>query len=102
MADTLLFTYREDWLFTEVMTSQVYFLTKHYRLQGKKFRNLLERGRKFRVSVEDTEMVMKLHHVFYRSDSTFKKIIEDHKKTIWLFTNNNDVRKHNVDKLSKT
>jgi hypothetical protein len=42
---------------------------------------------------------MKLHHVFYKSDSTFKDEIGNHEKTMWLFSNNADVRKKNVDKL---
>ena len=102
MTDAQLFAYRGDWLFTEVMTDQVYFLTEKYCVQYKKFRNLLWRVGKCQASVEDAEMIMELHHVLNRSDSTFKKSIEDHEKTMWLFTNNDDVRKKNVDKHVKT
>ena len=43
--------------------------------------------------------MMKLHHVFYRADKEFKQEIENHNKTMWLFSNNNDVKRKNVDKL---
>ncbi len=45
--------------------------------------------------------MMKLHHVFYRIDKEFKDKVENHKKTMWLFSNNNEMRKKNVDKLVK-
>ena len=38
---------------------------------------------------------------FYKVDKEFKNNIENHKKTMWLFSNNNDVRNKNVDKLVK-
>ena len=65
---------------TEVMTDQVYFLTNSSRVQCKSFRNLSERVGKCRANLEDAEMIMKLHHVFYRSESMVKKSIEDHEK----------------------
>ncbi len=43
--------------------------------------------------------MMKLHQIFYKVDEEFKVKIENHKRTMWLFSNNNDVRKKNVDKL---
>ena len=42
---------------------------------------------------------MKLHRVFYRADKEFKQKKENHKRTMWLFSNNNDVKRKNVDKL---
>ncbi len=45
--------------------------------------------------------MMKLHHVFYKVDKEFKDKIQNHDQTIWLFSNNNDVKKKNVDKLVK-
>ena len=43
--------------------------------------------------------MMKLQYVFYKVDKEFKDKIENHERTMWLFSNNNDVRKKNVDKL---
>ena len=94
-----LFAYRGDWLFTEVMTENVYILTKNYRVCCKLFKRLLERVRKGNATREDAEKMMKLHHVFYKVDKDFKDNIENHEKTMWLFSNNADVRKKNVDKL---
>ena len=99
MSEAQLFAYRGDWLFTEIMTGQVFFLTKNYRVRCEKFRGLLERVRVGRTTADDAEKLMKLHHVFYRVDKEFKDKIENHEKTMWLFSNNNDVRKKNVDKL---
>ena len=54
-----------------------------------------------RTTEEDADKMMKLHHVFYRADKEFKQKIENHKKTMWLFSNNNDVKRKNVDKLAE-
>ena len=43
--------------------------------------------------------MMKLHHVFYKVDKEFKDKIENHDRTMWLSSNNNDATKKNVDKL---
>ena len=37
--------------------------------------------------------MMKLHNVFYKVDKDFKDNIENREKTMWLFSNNADVRK---------
>ena len=55
-----------------------------------------------RATSNDANKIMKLHHVFYKSDSTFKDKIENHEKTMWLFSNNADVRKKTVDKRVST
>jgi predicted nucleic-acid-binding protein/DNA replication protein DnaC len=102
MTPAQLFAYHGDWLFTEVMTDRVYFLTKNYRVQCEEFKALLERVRKSRPTQDDADKLMKLHHVFYRNNADFKENIENHKKTMWLFSNNADVRKKNVDKLVET
>ena len=99
MTEAQLFAYRGDWLFTEIMTDQVFFLTKNFRVRCERFNKLLERVRVGRTTEEDADKMMKLHHVFYRADKEFKQKIENHKKTMWLFSNNNDVRRKNVDKL---
>ncbi len=67
-----------------------------------KFKGLLERVRVGQTTVDDVENVMKLHHVFYKADKEFKDKIENHKRTMWLFSNNNEVRKKNMDKLVET
>jgi DNA replication protein DnaC len=99
MSEAQLFAYRGDWLFTDIMTDQVFVLTKNYRVRCKIFKRLLERVRVGRTTEEDADKMMKLHHVFYRVDKEFKHTVENHEKTMWLFSNNNDVRKKNVDKL---
>ncbi len=45
---------------------------------------------------------MKLHHVFHKHNPDFKNNIQNHKKTMWLFLNNSDLRKKNMDKLVVT
>jgi len=65
----------------------------------KKFKALLERVRVGRTTSNDAEKMMKLHHVFYKVDKEFKEKMENHERTMWIFSNNNDVRKKNVDKL---
>ena len=96
------FSYRGDWLFTEVMTEQVYLLTKNYRVQDEKFKELLEHVRVGEPTKEDAEHIMKLHSVFYRADKQFKEKIENHKKTMWLFAKNTQVQDKNRDKLVDT
>ena len=56
------------------------------------FKALLERVRVGHTTSDDAEKIMKLHHVFYKVDKEFKDKIENHKKTMWLFTNKKDVR----------
>ena len=102
MTPAQLFAYRGDWLFTEIMTDKVYFLTKNYRVQCEEFKALLERVRKTRATQDDAAKLMKLHYVFYRNNADFKQNVENHDKTMWLFSNNADVRKKNVDKLVET
>ena len=99
MSEAQLFAYRGDWLFTDIMTDQVFFLTKNFRDKCKIFKSLLERVRVGHTTEEDANKLMKLHHVFYRVDKEFKHKIENHKKTMWLFSNNNDTKNKNVDKL---
>ena len=102
MTRAQLFRYRGDWLFTEIMTDQVFALTKNYRVQCKEFMELLERVRKGRANSDDADKMMKLHQVFYRADTNFKDEIENDEKTMWLFANNQDVREKNVQRLVKT
>ena len=93
MPEAQLFAYQGDWLFTDIMIDQVFFLTKNFRVWCKIFKRLLECVRVGRATEEDADKMMKLHHVFYRVDKEFKHKVENHEKTMWLFSNNNDVRK---------
>ena len=85
MTPAQLFAYRGDWLFTEIMTDKVYFLTKNYRVQCKGFNALLERVRKTHATQDDAAKLMKLHYVFYRNNAKFKQNVENHDKTMWIF-----------------
>ena len=103
MTSAQLLAYRGGVLFTEVMTQDVYFLTKNYRVSCKKFRNLLGRVRKGRPSNEDAQQIMNLHlHFYENSDPDFVATIENDEKTMWLFTNNADKDEKNVKKLVET
>ncbi len=62
------------------MMDQVFFLTKNYPVQCKKFNALLEHVRVGCTTSDDAEKMMKLHHVFYKVDKEFKEKIENHKK----------------------
>ena len=93
MAGAQLFAYQGDWLFTKVMSDQVYFLTKNYRVWCQNFKALLERDRKGDTTHDDATSLMKLHIVFYRNNSTFKREVENSDHAIFLFSNNIDVRK---------
>jgi len=96
------FSYRGDWLFTEVMTQNVYFLTKNYRVKCEKFKEILQRVRVGNPTQDDAKCIMKLHHTYYKHDETFKKEIENHDKTMWLYTKNIQVSDKNRDKLVET
>ena len=74
MTQAQLFAHRGDWLFTEIMTDQVYFLSTNYRVRCKQFRELLERVRKAKPTEKDADKIMKLHHVF------FTKLIQNSRK----------------------
>ena len=82
MTDAQLFVHRGNWLFTEIMTDQVFFLTKNYRVQCEKFKALLERVRVGSATENDAVNMMKLHHTFYKMDKKFKESIENDKKTL--------------------
>ena len=73
------------------MTDQVFFLINNFRVWCKIFKRLLERVMVGCTTEEDADKMMKLHHVFYRVDKEFKHKVENHEKTMWLFSNNNDV-----------
>ena len=96
------FSYRGDWLFTEVMCENVYFLTKNYRVKCKHFKEILERVRVGKPTRDDADHIMKLHRTFYRSDTKFKDKIENHRKTMWLYSKNKQVAEKNRDKLVET
>ncbi len=68
MSEAQLFPYHGEWLFTEIMTDQVFFLTKNYRVWSKKIKRLLEHVRVGRTTPDDAEKMMKIHHIFYKVD----------------------------------
>lgn len=93
------FSYRGDWLFTEVMCQRVYFLTKNYRVKCKQFKNILERVRLGEPTRKDADHIMKLHESYYRSNKKFKDKIENNEKTMWLFSKRRQVAEKNRQKL---
>lgn len=102
MSSSQLLAYKGGILFTEVMTENVYFLTKNYRVACKKFKDILSRVRVGRPNLGDAQRIMDLHMHHYASDKEFVKSVEDGEKTMWLFTNNADKDAKNVEKLVET
>ncbi len=102
MGRALTFAYRGDWLFTEVMTEQVYHLTKNYRVKDEHFKELLGRVRVAKHTEEDAKHIIKLHHSYYRVDKKLKKKIENHRKTMFLYSKTRQVADKNRDKLIET
>ena len=99
MTKSQLFKHRGDWLFTEVMTEQVYSLTRNYRVKDKKFKEILSRVRLGEPTKEDADHIIKLHHNWYSADEKFKQKIENHEKTMWLFTKRQQVEEMNRKRL---
>ncbi len=99
MSSSQLLAYKGGILFTEVMTENVYFLTKNYRVDCKKFKDILSRVRVGRPNLGDAKRIMDLNMHHYASDKEFVKSVEDGEKTMWLFTNNADKDAKNVEKL---
>ena len=52
-----------------------------------------------RTTSNESEKLVKLHHVFYKVDKEFKDKIENYKKAMWLFKNNPGVRKRRTEGL---
>ena len=77
------------------MTEQVYSLTKNYRVKDKKFKEILSRVRLGEPTQKDADHIIKLHHNWYSADEKFKQKIENHKKTMWLFTKRQQVEEMN-------
>lgn len=102
MKDTQLLAYKGGILFTEVMTENVYCLTKNYRVKCKKFRELLERVRLGKPSKQDAESIMNLHLFRYEDNTEFISSLENSDKTMHLYTNNADKDAKNVEKLVQT
>jgi len=99
MTEGQLLAYRGSYLFTEVMTDKVYFLTKNYRVQSEKFKSLLGRVWTGQPSEEDTQIIMKLHLTFHDSNKEFMDKIQNDPKTMFLYTTNDEKDKKNVSKL---
>ncbi len=58
MAEAQLFVYHGDWLFTEIMMDQFFFLTKNYHVRCKKFKALLEHVGVGCTTADDVEKMM--------------------------------------------
>jgi hypothetical protein len=99
MSPAQLLAFHGSYLFAEVMTEHVFCLTKNYRVKCERFRKLLHRVRKGRPTKQDALNIMKLHLTYYEPDKQFMTHIENHKKTIYLYTNNDDVDRKNNEKL---
>ena len=99
MSPDQLLKYHGSYLFTEVMTEHVFFLTKNYRVKCKRFKKLLHRVRLGQPTEADALNIMKLHLAYYESDQKFMDFIENHNKTIYLYTNNADKNKKNNERL---
>ena len=80
MTQAQYFSYRDDWLFTEVMTEKVYFLETNYYVKAEQFKALLTRVQVGKPSQNDARHLMKLHHTFYKKDKEFKDKIKNHEK----------------------
>ena len=74
------------------MTDQVHLLTKNYRVHCEVFKVLLGHVTTGHPTLEDAKKTIKLHSIFYRSNGHFIKKLESHKKTMWLFSNNTNVK----------
>jgi len=99
MSPDQLLKYHGSYLFTEVMTEHVFFLTKNYRVKCKRFKKLLHRVRLGQPTQADALNIMKMHLTYYESDQKFMDFIKNHEKTIYLYTNNADKDKKNNEKL---
>ena len=85
--------HRGDWLFTELMTDEVYCLTKSYRSKSKKSKDILSRVRTRQTTSSDADDTKKLHQVFHRYDTEFTNNVENDDKTMWSFARNDKVQK---------
>ena len=55
MSEAQLFAYQGDWLFTDIMTDQIFFLTKNFWTWCNIFKSLLECVRVGRTTEEDAD-----------------------------------------------
>ena len=102
MSPAQLLAYQGSYLFADVMTENVFCLTKNYRVKCEKFKELLHRVRLGKPTKEDADNIMKLHTTFYDTDKAFTERITNHKKTMYLYTNNKDKDAKNSEKLVET
>jgi len=100
--NALLMIRHGHFLFREIMTENVFFLTKNYRVKCKRFKKLLHRVRLGTPSNKDVDTIMNLHLTFYQGDKEFIHRITNDEKTMYLFTNNADKDKMNGEKLVET
>ena len=99
MSASQLFAYQGSYLFINVMTENVFALTKNYRVKCKTFRSLLSRLRVGEPNHEDAKILMGLHRS--ANPPCIPKDI-DNKKCMYLFANNAEKAKKNNEKLIST
>ena len=87
-------------ILAEMMTEEVFMLTKNFRTSDEEDSNLMNRMRVGDQTTEDAERLMNLHTFYY--PKSFMNEIEDDPKTLWAYAKRDDMNKKNVDMLVKT
>lgn len=88
-------------LFTSVMTENVFMLHENYRVKCDIFKDILARVRVGQPTHKDAKKIMNLHLQYYEGKHDFMHKLENHEKTMWLFTNNDEKNKKNNEMLKK-
>lgn len=84
----------------EMMTEEVFMLTKNFRTADKEDSELLNRMRVGEQTIQDADRLMNLHISNY--SSSFTERIEDDSKTLFAFAKREGMNKKNIDSLVKT
>ena len=84
----------------DMMTEEVFMLTRNFRTTDKEDSDLMNRMRVGDQTMEDADRLINLHISNY--PSSFREKIEDDPKTLWAFAKRDDMNKKNVDMLVKT
>lgn len=84
----------------EMMTEEVFMLTRNFRTADKDDSDLMNRMRVGEQTMEDADRLINLHLSNY--PPSFMEKIEDDPKTLWAYAKRDDMNKKNVDMLVKT
>ena len=87
-------------ILAEIMTKEVFMLTKNFRTKVEEDCELMNRMRKCDQTLEDAERLMNLHISNY--PQSFADEIENDPKTLFVYAKRDDVNKKNIDMLIKT